>query len=456
MSDDKFREHYEYVDEELIDASSGGTTDAYNNLISDEVKEVSWDPYIPKDKGHANILGLPLYYNPLCDPSGRVYNETFISDLPLIYMIPGKPVLNKKLVTESGSELSGQMIANTLDQGKELLSFGVRNVKNFRDIRFLSFRRDYKTYFNYVEVMLSIVYNLMGLDGIFSYKDVYETTFSHIGLCFYADKATSISESANNQYGQSTIAEQANANAAITREYSQFLGIGDESIVGAIQNGLSAIMDQLSKLDVIGNIVTMFSKRVDGSQLYYPDIWTDSNFDRSYNIQFKFHSPYGDKLSIFRNVYVPFISLLALALPKQDGLYGYKEPFLVRLSSPGWFETECGAITSISFKKGGDDSVWTVDGLPNEIEVTLTIVDLYPTMMASNSFRRIGYNAGLTSFLECMAGIRFDQLSLALRAEAMVKNKLTAVGNILSLQSVKNGFYDWIGERRDSLIDKLR
>ena len=37
-----------------------------------------------------------------------------------------------------------------------------------------------------------------------------------------------------------------------------------------------------------------------------PEIWTDSSFSRSYSINFKFRSPYGSKLSIFENTFVPY------------------------------------------------------------------------------------------------------------------------------------------------------
>lgn len=139
---------------------------------------------------------------------------------------------------------------------------------------------------------------------------------------------------------------------------------------------------------------------------------------------------------------------------RQDGLLGYAQPFLVRLSSPGWFETECGAISSITFKKGGDDDLWTLDNLPNEIEVTLSIVDLYPSLVSTNSFGVLAYNSGLSSFLECMAGVRFDQLNALLKLEAFAKNRLSTVQKIW--ETPKNAFQDWMYERKGKLSNILR
>ena len=40
--------------------------------------------------------------------------------------------------------------------------------------------------------------------------------------------------------------------------------------------------------------------------------------------------------------------------------------------------TDLGLISDISWTKGGSQNLWTKDGLPRAIDVSLSISDLYP------------------------------------------------------------------------------
>jgi len=447
----------QYLDEAESDPTvkDGQAKDAYGDVISGAAPN-TWNPYELTGEGQANVLGLPLYYNPLADPSGRVYNETFMQDLPIVYLVPGEGKINKKLIGPSGEKgVSTAWIQEKIKSGQGL-DFGVRNVMSYNDTRFMSFRQNWKDYYNYVEVMLSVVYNHLGLSGVFKFSDEFKAGKGNPGIAFFADKATSISEGANNQFGESTIASSIASSSAQLREYKQLAGFGNEGVFSSLQNFAQEIMTGLSGIPIVGGLISAFGQTVNGSQLYYPDMWYDSKFEKSYNLQFKFYSPYGDRESIFKYVYVPFMSLLALALPRQDGPLGYKQPFLIRMFCPGYFETECGVVTSITFKRGGDDNLFTVDNLPTEIEVTVTVADLYSTVMASDSYGYLRYNAALSSFLECMAGIRFDQFAPILRAENFLKTRLSWLENKATLQGVRHGFYDWVYEKTEKLNNVLR
>ena len=359
-------------------------------------------------------------FSPLSDPFNRTFSKTFEQDLPIVYLNPGLPKLNNKLMSADGVRgATLDFVGGIVDT----LSFGVTNIKNYNDVRFVSFKPAFAEYYKYASMLMSYVYNLMGnaktFEDAFVFSDEFKNKAGEYGLAYYCDKATSISESANNSYGQSTLANDANQKAAQIREFKQMSAmVGAGGLTELAEKVMELFTDVTSAIPIVGRIIAPLGKSLQGSQLYYPDIWQDSKYDRSYNVQFKLFSPYGDRESIFRYVYIPFLSLLALALPRQNGVYSYQEPFLVRASSPGHFECECGAITSIDFKRGGDDSLWTIEGFPNEIEITINIVDLYPTMTSTKKMREMKYNAGLTSFLECLSGLRFDQLAFMTRLNA--------------------------------------
>lgn len=280
--------------------------------------EEKWNPYVSDNKTHPNVLGLPLYYNNLADPSGRVYNDTIMGDLSLVFLVPGKPSINKKLVGSDNKKISTKQLKqqiNDYEKGtSDAIRFAVRGVTGYADLRYIGFKPAYREYYENVQVMLSSVHSMMGLEGIFLFSDEFKNQPNNYGLAFHADKSTSISESANNEYGQSKVVEGVNAASAELREKKMLSGMGSSfSEFNATSTG--DLIDQMSSTGIFSRAINAMGRVVNGSQLLYPEIWNDSKFDRSYNISFKFYSPYGDRSSIFKYVYVPFISLLALALP---------------------------------------------------------------------------------------------------------------------------------------------
>lgn len=420
----------------MLEASDN--TDVYGNAFNGGTADS--DPFVnfTEDGKKANILGLPLNFCKTADPNGRVYKDTIMQDLPYVFILPGKPTLNGKLVDVDNKKIKKSDLLNqieNLEDGK----FAVRGARTGSDLRFLGFRADYSDYFKYVQTMLSTVHATMGLQGIFDFGDEFTSSYKNHGLCFYADKSTSISESANNDYTESSLVQKANDMSTASREIKTILGVNSD-IKDFDSSDASSMMEQMTGSGgIFSRVGSALGRVVNGSQLLYPEIWADSKFDKSYTINFKFYSPYGDKESIFKYVYVPFISLLALSLPRQDAMLGYGQPFVLRLSSPGWFESSMGVVTSIQFTKGGNDNLWTIDNLPQEIEVNLNIKDLYPTLAATKKPGMLAYNLGLASFLDTMAGIRTDQLKLLLRGETFVKTRLSSIKGKFNM----NFLSDW-------------
>ena len=416
----------ELNDEDIdILLAAGNFTDVYGTEFS--ATESNSDPFVnfTEDGKKANILGLPLHYCKTADPGGRRFKDTIMQDIPYVFIVPGKPVLNGKLIDSEGKKIKKSNILKkieAIEDGK----YAVRGARSECDLRFLGFRSDYYDYYKYVETLLSAVHATMGLGGIFKFNEVFDTSSKNYGLCYYCDKSTSISESADNDYAESSLVQSANDISATSREIKTVLGINSNIKDYESKDVNSMVESMTGSGGIISRIGSAFGRVVNGSQLLYPDIWTDSKFNKSYTLSFKFYSPYGDKKSIFKNVYVPFISLLALSLPRQDSTLGYGQPFVLRLCKPGMFESSMGVVTSMTFTKGGTDNLWNIDGLPQEIEVQLNIKDLYPTMAMTKRTGMLSYNLGLASFLDTMAGIRMDQLNTVLRGKAFIKTRLTA------------------------------
>lgn len=90
-----------------------------------------------------------------------------------------------------------------------------------------------------------------------------------------------------------------------------------------------------------------------------------------------------------------------------------------------WFESSMCVVNSIDWQKGTSENLWGDNNLPLGIEASVQVQDLYSTMPITRKYSMFTYNLGLASYLDCMAGIRSDELNLVLRAKALIKRQLT-------------------------------
>ena len=234
--------------------------------------------------------------------------------------------------------------------------------------------------------------------------------------------------------------------------------------------GVSATLDELTKyetdasnglrdaISAMGNgneLTTFMSRLIDtggkvirGENMIIPKIWDSSEFRRSYNIVVHLKAPYGNKYSYYMDVLVPLFHLLALALPKQATANSYGAPFLVKCFCDGLFTCNLGIVSSISIDKTVSESSWTVDGFPSEIDVRLTIEDLYSdlTMTPTNQPRLFMKNSSLIEYLSTTCGLNLTQPQLGQKLAIDVNVMLNGFGDIP--ENVKTSAFNFV----DSLI----
>lgn len=310
---------------------------------------------VPMD---SNIFGMPLYYNAYADPCKKAFSKSIQYSLPLVYLIPGKPKVNRKLIDTTGKkivDLDAYYEKTSGDTDSPGGGLGVLRPKNSEDMRYLSFKVNFTEYWKYVQFLTSYVrswlyaqeasdWKFKKFDFSAELKNKYTETY---GLVFYLDKSTTISETANNSYSTSRVAEMVNEKSSTTREasvigkynnISEFISEMSTSISSAMEGTMAGIESLKSFEGILTKSANSLMKVVNGGQLDFPEMWQDSKFDRSYSLSFRFFSPYGDRYSIEKYVYTPFLALLAFALSRQDQAFSYVEPFLVRVDAPGWIQ----------------------------------------------------------------------------------------------------------------------
>lgn len=174
-------------------------------------------------------------------------------------------------------------------------------------------------------------------------------------------------------------------------------------IGGAAIGAFKDVLRQSTKTDAGVDIQAMVT--TNGMRIRYPELWSDGSYTKSMNFQFNFTSPYGDPLSIFKYVYVPFGVLLSLTLQRQADDNGLVSPFFVRADLPGYFTCDLGFISNMSFTRGGPNGLFTKDGLPRSISGDFTIEDLYPYLAMSRRISFLSANPSYTSFVDSMIGL---------------------------------------------------
>ncbi len=211
---------------------------------------------------------------------------------------------------------------------------------------------------------------------------------------FYVDGLDSISDNFGNSTTESSLASTINGFSDQANEIKFLLG-GDSALAQMINSTGDAVSSVSSALS--GTVTTMFGGMLgdlaktgvntvlSGGKIVFPKIWQDFSFDRSYNFSIKLRSPDHDSVSIFFNVLVPYLHLLAMVLPvgmKIDP-NGYTTPLLCKAYCKGMFNIDMGLITSMSCTRGAS-AQWNDDGLPTQMDIDITIEDLYSCLFMTN------------------------------------------------------------------------
>lgn len=403
------------------------------------------------------ILGTPPLFTSTTDPKNRVTLNTFVKDFRFLSLTPGMPKYNGGYTEQMIYNGSSDTFKTQTRLPSEVLDYlrknGLDTDFGNKDKRYYTFETAFDDYYAYLETMLNAIWIKLGLAK--NENDKYSLfTFSKgesvssdlqaqykTALGFYLERVPNISESISNSEFQNNIEGDINAASDNFQNINYLTGMGSATgamaAVKSINRGTAGMLQQWDTLksriiDPIMNGVTLSVKGIlnlakniasyganndisaviqqftvtNGMKVKYPNLWSDSAYSKNMNFDFEFFSPYGDPLSIFHYVYVPFCALLCFALPRQADQNGYVSPFFVRADVPGHFTTDLALVSDMTWTKGGSSgNLFTKDGLPRSIHVSLTLTDLYPYLSMTKRVSFLSANPSYTVFLDSMAGL---------------------------------------------------
>lgn len=418
----------------------------------------------------SGVFGLPYQFLPSADRRlnndnsgiGRKYAEKILGRNNFIYLQPGRCEF---LPGASGSEKSAML--NSLLSGEGAGAGGSG--------RYYTFALDYGTYFGYVDKACSATASLLGIEnqqitvngttaraGNFHWANALSSQYANKvlktsnNIVYYMDGYNSMSEDFGNSTRESSLVSQVNGLSDQVKEINYLLGMStddslyshmeDEPLFSSVKQSLDGMVDSFTKGTgvlnaILGNSDTILS----GGKIVFPELWSDSDYDRSYNIDIKLRSPDADEVSIFLNILVPYIHLMALTAPRDIGeksVNGYKAPFLVRAFVRSMFNIDLGIITSLSVTKGGEGN-WAVStNLPTSIDISISIKDLYKSLFISDEVARFAANDAEIEHLMALAGVDYYDISIFNRASILAAVAGNAVTGIPT--AIKSRITDYI------------
>ena len=277
-------------------------------------------------------------------------------------------------------------------------------------------------------------------------------------LVFYMDGFNQISEDYGNSTRESSLVSTVNGYSDTVKEINYIMGYANSNseFLNDVSEGYTDTFEQIRGQigefgsgrgvlhALLGNANTILS----GGKLVFPEMWSDSDYDRTYNIDIKLRSPEADELSIYLNIIVPYIHLVSLTAPRDfdiDGSgNGYKAPFLVRAFVKSMFNIELGIITSLSVTKGGEANWSAATNLPTAIDISLSIKDLYKSLYISNgeSISRLVANDAEMEQLMTISGVDYRELN--------AYDKAALAANL-----VKGSVYGWPARFKSRITDEL-
>lgn len=386
------------IESEIVNLSAGATQDYEDSidpksLLTDSMRGIYCMPYQFMDIADRRLKGTSF---------GRKYAEKIVSRMPLLYLTPGRPAFMKGYNSNDKKNLLTSIIGTSKDSGSSAA------YDDFLDNngKYYSMNFAFTEYFNFVNPMLQILSRLMGIENrTVKFNSKYSAQLKNADwskalssdfryywsaadcIPFYINSATQISESFSNEVGDSYLAGKINGYSEQARELNFILGTSSSLLSnGKLTSGVSNIMEDFkdalsdyasgsasSMIDKIGKSAATIAT---GGKLVFPQIWTDSSLGRSYSAEFKLRSPDCDNFSLYMNIMVPYIHLLCLTAPQQLGENGYQSPFLIRAFCKGQFNIDMGIITSMDVSKG-KEGAWNINGIPTEMDISITIKDLY-------------------------------------------------------------------------------
>lgn len=409
------------------------------------------------------------------DAYGRSFAKEIASNMPIVVLAPGKPKFLTSVkqgiggyAAEIGNDLRNTFLPMFSAQSDTEYGSILENLNSIEgDYQYYSMEIDTASYFKYVNSLCMTSARLMGIGGVKyhgracsdikweEYNSAAEQDFSIFeqvmglsqGVSFAYDPQSSVSDTMTNQTTESQFLSFFNDLSSKARELefvTGYTGSGLDDLFDS-ENYVQQATGQLNTgafaglQNVVDRIGAWAKNSIHGMNMRFPELWADSSHSRSYDLDMHFIAPYATAFCKWRYVLVPFFHIFALAAPKSEkNTSQYSSPFLIRAFSKGYFNVEMGIIESITWKRFGDGDMISEDGVPTQIDVSISFKDLYHTLSMtefygdglSTNISNFMNNTGLMDLIGTLSGVNMNRISISERIGMFAASGMNAFSSL--------------------------
>ena len=451
------------------------------------------------------IHGMPYQFMPIVDPRlvegqeisafnafGRKFNEKIVARAPILYMQAGLPIFMRGYSDEAKKSMFDSLVSQIESSDDDELN----KLLDDQNAQYYSFGEQSNLYFKAVNSACTALAHLLQIESVqidtlqprdpSTDKDSWGQTISQFlnpkslgninwalrtshslgfyrgAVAFYINSENQIQETFVNSTRKSAIANRINSASDISMEAAFLVGGMSNNFNFGIGEGVAQALyadrnknigngNQKEYLgsSFLGSLVNNLTNLIAGGKMVIPEIWADSQFQRSYNISIQLNTPDSDTVSIFLNILVPLLHILGFVLPRSAGPNMYASPFLVRCFYKSTFHIDMGIIKSCTITKG-DTGAWNCDGLPTQITIELTIADLYDRMSQASGINNntLISNPAQLEYLANLAGVNIAPANFARAVELWYAVK--------GFRRMKEGLVGSAGDMMQSIFSKLQ
>ena len=361
----------------------------------------------------SNVMLLPPSFTNIVDPGGRCYLNNVGTTQHICSILPGHVnwdglklakdfgITDAALGAELDAFENGDENSIIMDNTSAFMSFlAIMQNKKQRlasfDPDIGRFIRVYSVIVGRMRARLSKTPAVAMFFPEYSDRDAFSTglaTTGWGGFQLALGSNTTLMESNSNNWAGSPLEGLAGSASQKARSWQDI----KNQIMGSNSDGKSGAK-------------TLVGALLQGDQINFPRHWENSSFSKSYTLNFRLESPYGDPEHLFEYVYKPFACLLAMSLPIYRSQFGFSSPFAIRVDCPGWFTVDTGYVTSIDIRRAPDENSWTAHGMASAIEVNMSIMDTYEAMGLSTGPASLSRNHNMQAYLDNICGMDYKEI----------------------------------------------
>lgn len=269
---------------------------------------------------------------------------------------------------------------------------------------------------------------------------LYDTLTNMQYVRFCVDPSSGFTESYSNETGTSMLKSEFDNGSDMLKEVAFLVNSGGTEDIGdslttlanAATDSISQSLNGNNVTSILSRILNLTGNVVKGENVIMPDIYKSSSRPTTYSFTVHLKAPYGSKFGLYMDNLVPLMHLICLAIPKQATANTYSSPFLVKAFMDGVCNINLGMITDMQINKSVSEQSWTVDGMPNEIDVSFTIADLYSDLSMSPQQNPILFlqNTSLIEYLAntCGMSLVYPQIGTKINlAMNLIKDRMTDI-----------------------------